>query len=233
MDIMASYRIGKKFCLEQMITFFPGIVCSQKEKIQPEPSAQFFLNGELITGPPSSFVLGVPSPANEIGYSTYLLMRKIGLISAQIHGNILCNLTNRFGYDTEVSRVLLGKLYIFLFPFYGPLSDPKVSLVSASLRGKSDNQCLVNSNATVCPNPGDIVDIKCITKFADKYMIIGPNQRIAMNQMLSFRVTEADTGDYTCTAINDCNTDAQTVRIESVDSSKLHITIVNSLSSHS
>lgn len=117
MNIMASYRIGKKFCLEQMIAFLPGIVCSQKEKIQPEPSAQFFLNGELITGPPSSFVLGVPPPVNEMGYSTYLLMWKVGLISAQIHGSVLCNLTNRFGYDTEVSRVLLGKLCIFLFPF--------------------------------------------------------------------------------------------------------------------
>ena len=115
MNIMASYRIGKKFCLEQMTAFFPGIVCSQKEKIQPEPSAQFFLNGELITGPP--FVLGVAPPVNEIGYSTHLVMWKVGLISAQIHGSILCNLTNRFGYDTEVSRVLLGKLYIFLFPF--------------------------------------------------------------------------------------------------------------------
>lgn len=103
-----------------------------------------------------------------------------------------------------------------------------MSSVSASLRGKSDNQCPLSSNATLCPNPGDIVDIKCITKFADKYMISGPNQRIAMDQMLSFTITEADTGDYICTAINDCNTDTQTVRIELVESSKLHITIVNS-----
>ena len=93
--------------------------------------------------------------------------------------------------------------------------DSIVDALTPSIQGSPPGgRCSPSVAGKICPVIGDVVTITCDTRYADIYVISGPNQRMSINTTLTFTTTSADIGTYTCTSINDCHNDTGTATLE-------------------
>ena len=101
--------IGQHVCLNQPPLFIP-ILCAQTHPIIPDPSATFFVNGRQVVGGGLDGIYTQASPDGIAGRDTELQFVKPVLVNLMAHNTIInCTLSNRFGMDTESSRLLLGR----------------------------------------------------------------------------------------------------------------------------
>ena len=101
--------IGQHVCLNQPPQFTP-ILCAQTHPIIPEPSATFFVNGRQVVVGGLDGIYSQASPDGIAGRDTELQFVKPVLVNLMAHNTVInCTLSNRFGVDTESSRLILGR----------------------------------------------------------------------------------------------------------------------------
>ncbi|XP_019857134.1 PREDICTED: uncharacterized protein LOC105314215 isoform X1 [Amphimedon queenslandica] len=193
-------RIGTKICIDpQSPVFEVRVVCAQIGSINPEPSSSYTFNNQPISTAYSfKSHFFISQFIFETGLNNLIHVYPELLMEKNMQGPLNCVLQNRFGNDSETTKILYNVTATF----------------TGFINGETNRstQCPYGySPNTLCPRIGQQVNLNCSTNYNNPYNVIFPNSSIVTNRNLSFIMKPTDFGSYTCTSCNDCNEVSNTI----------------------
>ena len=185
-----SIRIGINICIDpQSPVPVVRVVCAQIGSINPEPVSSYTFTNQPI----DHAYFFITQFMNETGLNNMIHVYPELLLEYNMQGSLNCVLQNRFGNDSETTKILYSK--------------PVAINGSILVLNISNNGCnrpgITNTTADLCPLDGETVVISCSSD--EGYTISGPGGCSTNTPLVIWRFSLSYSGIYICRSDNtDC-----------------------------